>query len=247
MIGVAPLGQAGVLLLFELGFLATLAGGAMDKVGELLQRKRKLAAESAQVKRELREVKRRQKEIAAVQAKTWVLPLALQRVVLIIYALAAYEAEPAVKYLATRGRVHHWPEKAEEELEAMVGDLFLAVDERELAALTNPENPLDKDAFRSALGFVEQWRLVVWSKTLNRNQGVAPSCGSVLERYDGRLSLVPADVRPALLGAAFACKARMWALRWRRRWGGRHSKIRVRNDVSVEELRGKAGENKFLF
>ena len=230
-----------MLLLFELVILATLAGGAMDKVGELLQRKRKLAAESAQVKRELREVKRRQKEIAAVQAKTWVLPLALQRVVLIIYALAAYEAEPAVKYLATRGRVHHWPEKTEEDLEAMVGDLFLAVDEHELAALADPESPLDKDAFRAALGFVEQWRLFAWSRALNHNQGVAPSCGSVLERYDGRLGLVPAEVRPALLGVARECKARMWALRWRRRWGGRHSKIRVRNDVPLEELRAKAG------
>ena len=39
----------------------------------------------------------------------------------------------------------------------------------------------------------------------------------------------------------------MRALRWRRRWGGRHGRIRVREDVPMEERRAKVARQKGAF
>ncbi len=151
-----------------------------------------------------------------------------------------YSARPAAKYLLSSGRRRHWPQKSEEELEEMVESLFMKCDVDELADLADTQNPKDMTAMRAALPYVEQWRLAKWATQVNVQQGVAPSTESVLQQYEAQRQQLPEAVRPRAVGVPAQNSARVWAHAWRRRWGGKHGRIRVREQIPVEELRSKA-------
>jgi hypothetical protein len=110
----------------------------------------------------------------------------------------------------------------------------------ELALLADIQDPKDIEAMRAALPYVEQWQLVQWTTQVNLRLGVAPSTESVLQRYEERRQQLPEAVRPPGVGVPAQTSARVWAGTWRRRWGGTHGRIRVREHISVEELRSKA-------
>ena len=145
-----------------------------------------------------------------------------------------------MKYLVNCGRKRHWPDKTESELEAMVEECVLQADEGELASLTDCENPSDATAMRAALAYLQQWRVVAWVRDLNASKGVAPSTSSVLQRYETGRAGLPEAVRPRAAGGLADCSARAWARKFRKRWGGRHRKIRVREVVPLGEMREKA-------
>ena len=186
---------------------------------EDLKRKRRAVDEALETTRqELK--KERQKETDAKRSRVRAdkLMASLLRIALIIYVLASYKTEPAVKFLVAAGRKRRWPERSEEELESTVVDCFLKVDEHELAALVDEASPSDEAALREAVAYVEQWRLVEWTRALNAQQGVAPSTSAVLQRLEVRRLRVLERVRPVSRGTDAEGKSRMWALRWRRRW-----------------------------
>ena len=203
----------------------------------LLERRAALRAALADIGREKKKVKRAQ----AKGAQEWVLTPFLKSAVLIAYVLAGYTAEPAARYLATVARKRGWPDKSEDDLRREAEEVFLACgDMGQLAALTCLENPSNPEAARVAVRVVEEWRLAQWVSRLNEQQGVAPSTALVLERREQALSRLPDGVRPFYLGTEAEARARMWARRWRLRWGARHGRIRVREDVPLEERRAKA-------
>ena len=211
---------------------------------DLWKRKQELDTALAQVRREERRAKQRDKDAQKSQRTAWKMSTNLLHTVLIIYALAGYTAEPAVKYLVNSGRKRHWPEKSEEEVAAMVEDCFLQVDVDDLACLTDKADPSDATAMKAALKYVEEWRLVVWARGLNSEQGVAPSTDSVLRRLENNRLSLPEAVRPDAVGTSAQSKARVWAQKWRLRWGARHRKIRLREDIPLPEMRSKAGAQK---
>jgi hypothetical protein len=215
--------------------LASLIGMA-----DLHSRKREiddaLSATSAALKRARQQA--RDKERAETRA--WRLADGLRRSVLIVYALTDYTALPAAKFLGAAGRKRHWPEKDEEELVALVEDLFLQVDESELAMLTDEDDPSDIGAMRGALPYVEEWRLKTWTEQLNREKGVAPSLASILAQAERQRLQLPDAVRPPAHGTNAEVRARVWAGAWRRRWGGRYGRLSFREDISLDEMRNKA-------
>ncbi|MCP4200302.1 MAG: hypothetical protein GY769_00010 [bacterium] len=87
--------------------------------------------------------------------------------------------------------------------------------------------------------FLCEFRLFLWVVGLNVEKGVAPStvdlCRRFLETWpaDG-VAGVPAPRLAALM--ARPVSARMWAVRWRRRWGIRHGKPRIRTTVGEPEV-----------
>ena len=123
----------------------------------------------------------------------------------------------------------------------MIQDLFLKADDDEIAELTDVNDPKDEAALRDAVRCVEEWKAYVWTKTLNSEKGVAPSTASVLQKIAESSSQMPPAVRPDF-GAVSQSRGRAWARRWRRNWHGRHSKIRIREVVPVEEMRAKVGQ-----
>ena len=62
----------------------------------------------------------------------------------------------------------------------------------------------------------------------------------ILDRLARQRLELPEAVRPAEKGSAVETKARVWALRWRRRWGLRYGAIPTREDIPVQEMREKA-------
>ena len=208
---------------------------------ELGGRKRKLDEELAKARREAKRVKLQVKDTKKRAEAFWKLSGFLLHASLIIYALAGYVAEPAVNFLRSSGRQRHWPDKSDEELEVMVENAFMQVDVEELARLADREDPSEPAAMKKAVSLVEQWRAAVWVRNLNSEQGVAPSTRSVLLRLEEQRESLPEGARPASIGTSEQAKARMWCRRFRVRWGGRHARIRLREDVSLTELREKEG------
>ena len=211
---------------------------AMDA---LLERRAALSAALAEVGREKKKVKRE----LGKDAKVWALTPYLKNVVLIVYVLAGYTADPAARYLATVARKRGWPDKSDDDLKRRAEDVFLGCGNRtELAALTSLQNPSSPEAMRVAVRVVEEWRLAQWVLRLNEQQGVAPSTALVLRRCERAFAPLPEGVRPPYLGTEAEARARMWARRWRLRWGASHGRIRVREDVPLEERRGKVASQK---
>ena len=93
----------------------------------------------------------------------------------------------------------------------MVEALFMKCDIDDFTKLTNTQEPQDMAAMKAALSYVEQWRLVQWVSQMNEAQGIAPSTGSVLQRYEEQLQELPDEVRPAAVGVPAQTSARVWA------------------------------------
>ena len=74
-------------------------------------------------------------------------------------------------------------------------DLFLAADEAEVDALVDTENPSEATARRCALGYVEEWAVVVESRRLNTQRGIASSSDAVLEQLESNRQKAPQLLR----------------------------------------------------
>ena len=192
-----------------------------------------LALAKQRVKAERQRGKDRRKAEKKKAAKAWALAGGLAHIVLIIFVLCGYRAEAAVHYLADHGRKRGWPAKV------VVENVFMAIDVDDLVALCDLEDPRDLGAAKVAVRVSEEWRLKHWVERLNFERGVAPSTEMVLARWAERREELPLICRPPDLGVAAEARSRAWAMRWRRRWGGRHGRIRVRDDLSTEEMQAK--------
>ena len=222
-----------------------MSGRSLD---ELLKRRQELNAAVSEATRETKRAKLCERDARRGAEKAWKLPPAVAHTALIIYVEAGYVVEPATTFLANSGRQRHWPTKSEEELAEMVENLFLEVDDMdEFANLTSKCEPSDPEAMRKAIAYVEQWRLATWVTGLNSAHGVAPTTDSVLQRKEAMRLQLPEDVRPQAVGSSSDAKARVWCRRWRLRWGARHARVRIREDVSLEEKRTKARRTAQLY
>lgn len=209
---------------------------------EILEQQRlSLDRELSDIARARKRAKGTARASAATKAREWLLSDTQQRTVLIIYTLSGCEVDPAARYLAARGRERHWPEKTAEELHGIVEGLFSSCGVDRLAALTDTTAPSDPVSMRAAIDVVQEWQAVAWTQRANYDQGVAPSCGAILERVEHFRSQLPAAVQPAPQGTAAQGRGRMWCTRLRAKWGGRYKKIKVQEPISDEEMRTKAG------
>ena len=197
-----------------------------------------LADNAAELKRARRNAQARER----AASRAWQLPAPLRRAALVAYALADHSVEPVVKLLAANGRKRHWPDKTQGELVTLVETLFLEVDEAELAGLADTEHPEDGGAMRIALPYVEELRLFLWASGLKRDKGVAPSTEAVLQQLEAQRLSLPGAVRPAARGTFADAKARVWAAAFRKRWGGRHGRLKCREHIPMGEMLTKAGE-----
>ena len=62
----------------------------------------------------------------------------------------------------------------------------------------------------------------------------------VLASHDRLRMQAPVDFRPVPRGGPDMMQARVWAQRWRLRWGARHGNLRTVEGISVGEMRQKA-------
>ena len=198
------------------------------------------AAELTAVRAELKRARRSERGWEARQARQWVLSDEMKSIILTIYMLAEYTMEPVAMYLRWCGSVRGWPNKSAEELEVLVTDIFLEEDAARLAALSNADDPADVAGMQTAQRFVLEWRTVEWSRQRVRGPHIPPSSSLVLQHHDELRVGIPATVRPGCRGASGDARARSWMHRLRQRWGGRHGRLRVRDEPPVEVLQQKA-------
>ena len=211
-----------------------------SRVDGLRLQKACLDAALLETRQEMRRARQRQKAANKAKESAWRLPASVQHTVLIVFVLADYTKEPALQFLKASARRRRWPEKSDEDLDNLVDELFLEADVHEVAALTDEDNPSDAPAMQVAAEYLQQWRLVAWTRQLNVQKGVAPSTDALLQKAEENRDKTPAAARPSGKGTSAEARARMWARRLRLRWAGRLGRIRVREDLTVQQMREKA-------
>ena len=210
---------------------------ANPSLAELQEQERALADALARVGAGLKRAKAA--EVAA--AKVWRLTQRMRRASVAMLVLSNGSAEPAVKYLATCARAQGWPEKDPEELAELAQDLFLQADVAEVAALADTSEPTDAAALAVALKYVGEWKVVVSMRHANMTSSAAPSSQAMVDEFERQRLLVPEGARPRSLGNAGAPRAKTWAHRLRKRWGGRFGAVSVADRLEPGLLRAKAG------
>ena len=218
------------------------AGGAMEPTPlEAAMRERaELRASRQKLKHDIGNARQKVKKAEQAANKCWVVAGPLLNTIVIIMHLAGPATEAAAKYLALEAIRRQWPDKRAEELDDTVANCYLDYPDGELLDLIDAGSPSDGPSFAKAYEWVEQWRLYRWTAELNTKNAVAPSTEFVLQRYERNIAQVPEQLRPQHRGGSAEPRARMWALRWRRRWEGKMGKIPVTEDVPVETMRDKA-------
>ena len=208
-----------------------------SRAEELAQQLSSLQEQLASGRSELTKAKQKRKDS---QRREWKLTPWLRHVVVDVYVLGGYSAVPAGCYLARAAARRCWEAKSEEDLQTIVEDAFLETGDQELELLTNEDNSTDQSALREAVRFLEEWRLAGWAKALNERQGVAATTDSTLRRYEYARLQLPESVQPRGAGPVTQSRGREWARRWRKRWGASYGYLRVREDVSADEIQEKA-------
>ena len=120
-------------------------------------------------------------------------------------------------------------------------DLVSAAGDDEVASPTSLGTPRDPVALAAAVKHLEEWRLAQWVAEQNRTAGVAPATSAVLGRLADQRGRLPVPLRPpAHRHVAGSAAARLWASRWRRRFGGRLAMLRPRDQLPLGAMREKA-------
>ena len=202
---------------------------------ELRSAKRKLSAELADVARHVKAARAKQK----TAARAWELTGSVLRIVLAIHTFADAMVDPSIVFLKAKGRECHWGPRSDSELGELVYAAYASASVDEIASLIDFDHPVDAPALSVALSYVEQWRLKEWVTSQNR-KGVAPGTGAALDRIAAQRLLLPEHLRPTPWGTSDSSASRKRVSRWRRRWGGRIAKLRIREEVLVEDMRAKA-------
>ena len=89
-----------------------------------------------------------------------------------------------------------------------------------------------------------EWRTAKWVQSVNQERGTAPSSLKVCEMYRTYLKNAPAELGLLTLPCDSMNAQRCWAVKWRRRWGGRMGVLPLGDVEPVEVLREKAGSAK---
>lgn len=187
----------------------------------------------------LQRAARKDRYVRMRAAQSWQLSVTERETVVMIYTMSGYAVAAAVVYLQDVCRKRKWHLKGKEELQALVEDLFLASEPRRVAELCDQEVPASPAAMRVAARYCVEGGLAEWVGHANQRQGVAPSTEAVLGELERRRLGLPEAIRFPSRGGPVENRARVWALQWRRRWGARHGTIRVREELSVAEMRSK--------
>ena len=65
-----------------------------------------------------------------------------------------------------------------------------------------------------------------------------------MQQLEAQLLSLPGAVRPAARGTFADAKASVWAAAFRKRWGGRHGRLKCGEHLPTEEMLAKAGEDR---
>ena len=200
------------------------------------QRLNALAADLAAARRELRNAQsQKRRRMAGAGLTPYQCDVALRAFALSGYNLAV--AGAVAQYVASARAGRRMPVPEIRDLEQKVTDLFMVTDVNELAEKGRWGAMPGCAAARTAERLVQECMLSRWARRVNVERGVAPGTRAVIRaKGEGK----GAPLRVQAVGEPCSKAQRMWAMRWRRRWGGRVGKLRVREPLAQEEAKRKA-------
>lgn len=167
------------------------------------------------------------------------------RVVWIMYSLDSDPSGAVLHFLRGSGGKFRVCDIADKPLLEIAERSFLDADLEYVTALADVAHPADAKAMRVARRQLAEWKLFEWCESLNVNKGATPSTGALLRRAQQCGDALPDAIFALSPSGSIALVARAWAQKWRRRWGARLGTLRVRETLSVDEMRSKVLQ--FLF
>ena len=164
---------------------------------------------------------------------------------MLIALLLQYDFSAAAVWLQTRRRRGtQLPEGlTETEVVQMVKNVFLAADVQELATWTDAESrPLSDSVRKAAADFARGHRLAKWVREQNYSRGVAVPTQLLVKEYNQLVRNSAVGPWGATEVSVARSYGRVWASRWRAKFGGRHMRLRLEEPVGLEERRSKAAQ-----
>ena len=205
----------------------------------LLSRKAQIDSQLCGVRRELAVAMRKQRDARTRVNRAWNLPGTIEGAVRIAYVLSDYEVEPALVFLRAVGRARRWPDLSDQQLTIMIEDVFLDSDDACVAAIADGTAPTDCESMRLALPYVREWRLVAWGRRLHHENGIAPTARMLVNKAHELGVTFGVGTSTVPIGRAVLSSARVWAGRFRDRWGAHVGALKIQDVPSVEEMRQK--------
>lgn len=164
---------------------------------------------------------------------------AAKNMVSLLYVIAGYQAAPAVAYVAHVLRRTRRDCVADETLRNDVEVTFLDSNLDEIIPILDESGSSQPRQLAEAWRWYTEWQLFSWVRSKNLTHGVAPRTGTVLISFDRLRMQAPLDFRPTPR-RVYDTSSRVWARRWRLRWGARHANLRTVEGLTIEEIQQKA-------
>ena len=171
---------------------------------------------------------------------TWTLQTATCIVILLDYDFNA-----GVVWLQSKSRrgAACDPTMSTEDLRHRLENFFLQSDVHVLATWTDPQSRVARTALAAAKAFVKSYELALWVRDLNVEYGATVRTPTLIGRYNSEIgSHVSFSADAALhpvLGLGLSGN-RMWAYRWRLKYGGKFGSLRAQDPLPLPTRRAKA-------
>ncbi len=117
---------------------------------------------------------------------------------------------------------------------------FIEADPAFICALQDRDTTsLSPEAFRTAVKIAAEYQLGLWVRNENL-LGAAVRTTTMIEEFNTVIASRQWPHPLQRIGSSDASTGRNWAFRWRKRNGAKFGKLKVQEDVSLEEKRDKA-------
>ncbi len=208
-------------------------------LAELLRQREAVNVGIRRATERLRAARRRAHATGRRRTLAEVLTKNIARTVYTLYVISDFDASVPLTWLERRAREGQIDRSALLGLrgEDIAASLVVAFPDGFLD-LTHPESATARRRLQRCHEYFCELKLFKWVLELNSRKGVAPSTSHLVERYlstwpVGVHALAPPSLQ-RLLARPFS--VRMWAVRWRRRWGVRHGKLKIRTVCAEAEM-----------
>ena len=213
-----------MLFLLACGLLVSAMEAMQARLQTVSEHLRALSVERKGVIRQSRHVAKR-------GACELTFPAEVMRVALFIFEQSGWNLEPPCKFLQWYGRKKRCV-LTDKAVAVLLEKNFLAADIQELL-----RGPVARS--RDAERWLQEWRIVEWGRNLNMLHGVAPSTACLLEKARDAGDVFPGAIHARTRHGRPGRTARMWAHRFRKRWGAVIGKIKQNEYVPPDVLRNR--------
>lgn len=158
-----------------------------------------------------------------------------------LYAVSGYNTHVASKWLSKRWFQGKAESNQLEHLRTWVEELFLEQGDAALFEMWNPTTPIGRRQLARAYKMVKENEVCHWLSEENVLKGVAPRTEVVMQQLvNGMEEPVTESAISGVRSDLTTNTNRMFAMRFRRRWGISMTRMRERAPIDVEGLRRKA-------